>query len=593
MFDKLLTRTNARFFRQEPKLIRKQIQSILAELAGRNHYTQKGARTIRKEVVTPNGAAKVSLAVFLVEQEPPFLQNSAVVEQRGAFIYLVELGDHVAVFYRNLGDIQSLLPDCLIELPHSTTTKVFADGNTRYERLNLRSMSIAKSVIRARTIEADDLRGLMSNVTARRSVPRGVRYTSQSGTLTVRPSVSRIQQQSPRQSASALAAWATKVISDLPAASTRVIRFLQHFPQPITLADKPTDIVPSGLLLQFDELFEQVQDGELQLLVGASLSTAVSPPSLDPAMQLLRHLSAVADVDASGDVLWSGQPVGKLVAHKVKYGFRSKQLEHLIVEEVASGDLKTLAGWLGRTQNFIVTFSDPQYAYVGGTLFRDLGLVAGKDLVLQMLETDWPVGACATEKGLNAAGTAHDPTTSLFGVTETALSPRMPWLVCDDMGDEWADYIGVDDRPTSPMVRFVHCKSGAVGLSASEFHVVVSQALKNLGRLLPADDEVTRKAANWSGSLGTGVPRMVPTTVAPTTADIKAAFARVNSDPQTKREVILVVNFLKKSEIATAFNQVAAGTHVAPAAVQLLWLLSSFAHACLDAGAAPRVKCLP
>src|SRR5438477_554417 len=33
-------------------------------------------------------------------------------------------------------------------------------------------------------------------------------------------------------------------------------------------------------------------------------------------------------------------------------------------------------------------------------------------------------------------------------------------LVCDDLGDEWADYIAADTASSPPRLQFIHCKHG-------------------------------------------------------------------------------------------------------------------------------------
>jgi len=62
------------------------------------------------------------------------------------------------------------------------------------------------------------------------------------------------------------------------------------------------------------------------------------------------------------------------------------------------------------------------------------------------------------------------------------------WLACDDGAGEKADFIHVDDRPSSRALTLIHVKgahsdSRNRGISASAYEVVVAQAIKNLRHL--------------------------------------------------------------------------------------------------------------
>lgn len=97
------------------------------------------------------------------------------------------------------------------------------------------------------------------------------------------------------------------------------------------------------------------------------------------------------------------------------------------------------------------------------------------------------------EKGAFAARQAALDDESIFGVIVSHVADSRELLVCDDLGDEWADFIGVNDESQPKTLSFYHAKHGDLTLGASGLHVVVSQAIKNLGRMNASDEEIVAK----------------------------------------------------------------------------------------------------
>jgi hypothetical protein len=102
---------------------------------------------------------------------------------------------------------------------------------------------------------------------------------------------------------------------------------------------------------------------------------------------------------------------------------------------------------------------------------------------------------------------------STFGVVQAKLADGDEVLVCDDLGDEWADFIGLNNTSSPPRITFYHAKHGELSLGAGPFHVSVSQAIKNLQRMsLPAEamgKEISRwKKSYINGGVETSIPRI-------------------------------------------------------------------------------------
>ena len=238
----------------------------------------------------------------------------------------------------------------------------------------------------------------------------------------------------------------------------------------------------------------------------------------------------------------------------------------------------------GSDQPFRLTFSDATYGYAAGQLFRDHRLLGNRASLLEVLTPTLPATA-AIEKG--HAGGLFTPD-SLFGFVVNAASAADQFLVCEDIGTELADFIGV--APHEHQVNFYHCKGGQIDVGASGLHEVVSQATKNLGFMTASTAELERRAGRWNGQWNqTNLPRLQR---GATVAAFIAAFSRAVAAPQATRRVVLVTSSLSKSAVTQAFTALG-GPGGSPEAVHVLWLLSGFVDQCRNVGAVPQVVCRP
>jgi len=130
-----------------------------------------------------------------------------------------------------------------------------------------------------------------------------------------------------------------------------------------------------------------------------------------------------------------------------------------------------------------------------------VGKSAKKGLDLLRIFTEVPALAVTTsEKGGPGSATTKSgwEQTSVFGVIERSRNARrapadavelakamagFDIVICDDMNKETADFISADTK--SARVVLTHAKHAESKLSASAFHEVCSQAVKNLGILQP------------------------------------------------------------------------------------------------------------
>lgn len=166
----------------------------------------------------------------------------------------------------------------------------------------------------------------------------------------------------------------------------------------------------------------------------------------------------------------------------------------------------SLASIINSRQLFTITFNSPEYIYLSRKIFRDRGLRSHVNEIRSAIEVQNFVGV-NSEKGTFTLRSRSFQTNSIFHFVESRLRFNNSILVCDDLGDEWADFLEFRIEPST--CRLLHCKFGQPSSSASQLHEVISQALKNIGRVSITDKEILAKGTKWRDHYGeTQIPRI-------------------------------------------------------------------------------------
>lgn len=149
---------------------------------------------------------------------------------------------------------------------------------------------------------------------------------------------------------------------------------------------------------------------------------------------------------------------------------------------------------------FSIGFSDYSYIYMGKRLYMNAGIQKDFESILSILYPVNEITTVTSEKGdikkYDAASTDFQ-IDSMFNVVENNIFNDADFLLCDDLGNEWADHIAIKSNSMS----YIHskCNDGKVSLSASKFQEVIGQAIKNIGNMNPDDDTVQKKKEGMNG----------------------------------------------------------------------------------------------
>ena len=602
MIDDLTVAKSASFYSIARKLSDKAIGDLFTEL----RVAQPAAsNAIFRHVREAVGNARWSALSFLYDSTPAFLDSTTNVRERlCGYLLLVEYGRHVAIFGSRLSLPSKFKTTYLAQLPATRVESAIAKQDAIFHKMRMRNMSVSRFAMRSKTLEAADLANVVGPAGSRRYAPQAYSVIVDGVQSTATPSTGRISVRSDKVRYLDLVGFAKSVIDDLTSNNAAVSAFIRTFARPIALADALRDSRPLTLAFDTTALLEavtgedpslrvvRVGEGPVQLLeveLRALISTLDQPFELRGDGRLRQAF-----------IVQSNDKAASISLNKDRIALRSLDLaacDGIEIENTAyplgeDPDRRPLRYFLDDSDAFLVLFDDIRLAYIGGTLFRDETLVDGGAVFLQHLHVSGALDHVTSEKGqFSAAHTAFDDD-STFGAIVGQIGVNDAILVCDDLGDEWADFIGVKADNGLVQVSFYHGKHGALSLGASPFHVSVSQAVKNLGNMSFPAERMPAKLAGWSTMYAnnnhvTQIARVVRGDAQNLVNELGAT----RTAPEVLRRAIIVTSSLSKQAVAETLAAAQAGQTPPASFVQLYWLLQSFFSDCADAGVAGSIVC--
>lgn len=357
--------------------------------------------------------------------------------------------------------------------------------------------------------------------------------------------------------------------------------------------DPPGNPLPQNILVELDQYQDIFLDSHNEP-VQFDLDSACA--------DIAPRQGGPAGFDLAFDIGIDGRSVPVWIrwdAKKGRYWLSSRELTLLHDRDSPK---VTLLSRLNRRQPFrIIIDSRTVYAY-GRFYAIDLRLGAADGpgrLVLGLLTGVAGLGAITSEKGELAAEADTWPDGSLFGFIDGALAvgahnrpfgPTFEALVCDDLGQEVADFIGVDETVALRVVLIpAKWTKGEAGAGASKLYDVTGQALKNLSYLKADGQPLAGSATRFDGKWKLKDGRVPRRRIGPGSAAFRKMYQRVRSDPAASREVWLVLagGILSKKAVKSAFEAAAPPAH----ALQTFHLLLSTYAACQSLGIELKIFC--
>ena len=555
--------------------------------AGRNSEIKE--KVVRLTVDPVN----VSYVVFARTTQVQFLKDDDFKDINHGFLLMIESGDHLFCFYSKANLPIEELEKKYQRAEHRSLVSARLVGSINLQKIRTKAMINTFDGCHNRTFEGQNLQSrLGSRVNHRQiltstSVRKGKRRSS------IHFSLGKITDLGARRDLMELLDWVTSVAAVLETSSEQVDPFLLTYAQECEL---PASVEPIGIMFHTWELEDYFDPDEGRLLVDRGNG---KPLTNEQREKILSSLSQKIELikDAKKDrsyQMWRNlddeekkQLVGRLTIGESGVKIRLRGLK-AVKYESDDGKEMTLNALISKGGHYSVVFNDPTYYFTDGRAVRDADIVERAKALLNIMVTSESLdpNTCVLENGQTVDGEGY-PSDSIFCILDEAIrfdSERL--LVCDDGPREWADFIEFAFGSVPELVFYHAKKDSQLTTGAAAFHVVVAQALKNLGQVTRTPFEFIAKLDNcWISETRFGLKRIRSSG----TGRDKAAnrIRECLEQIDLNRKVSLVVNFLSKFDFAAGLEDGDFSEH----RVQQIWLLNEFVSACWDLGITPEIIC--
>ncbi len=548
--------------------------------------------------------AYCSLLVFSFNSEPQFFNfsqgefNKKLIEKKLAYLLIIEIGDYIVIFRKNVTGISSFIKEYLVPIESRKICAAMVDTYTKFQQLKLTNMNMDKSAIRNKMYEADDLENVMPMYGANRQIVNTIRFMSANDDLcSINISTSRIAKLGEKRNIDNLLLWLKTITESLDNDGLGdMTDFLSRFAMPTSWRSMKNALKPISLLIDVYQLQNYISfsdEYKFYITWKDSEGNEHNKECTNKAEKFIREY-AFHDLEPSGE----NQEIFYTEKLKKRFGIKRSNngiriwadgLLRSVYVHKDNEKAEKLIDIINHLGCFSVGFDDYKYIYSSKNLYKNNSILSDFDAILSILEPYPELRGVTSEKGDPTTNSVEFDAGCIFNVVENRIFNNAEFIVCDDMGEEWADHIIINGST----VAFCHSKyKEAASLSASNFQDVLGQAVKNIGHLIPSDNILENKRERWRHTVRGTQIRLCRR------GDVSGfinRFKELRVSPNFVKEVCLAINFISKAQLQNVFNKIKNNQELRPKAnvIQLAWLLNAFISICKDVDMHCRIFCMP
>lgn len=574
----------------------------LAELSAniQKEWNEKD-RDIRK-VEIPNDSTYVH--VYQIYFNSQLIFRHALVEYKIGFT-IIHKKENYVFFYDSERGFSDYLNTNAKRIPPTDLEYLFSGDGTRINQITLMNSDLGQHTVRRRILNAyslsDTAPGLVDHAHFF-STAHG--YTRHKAVFTRRYvgfSRSRVSDPSPsRIEYAAYIQWLDTIAKTLKQRATDTLPLFDRYAK---YTQPPKDPTPTNILLDLNTALDDFEFISAEENKDEGKSTQLILDEKCYPVELNKFNCSINSEEYEVEVNYESK--------NSKYWLKSEKLEKAFVKRnpLTSEKEENLISYLNRMQSFRIVPATNKIIYAHSHFYEPrlplLGRRSDKRFdLLKIFHPDEKLAEANSEKGKKCPDEQNWQKGCLFylidhinentGISETTFSPD--YLVCDDIGanPEIADFIAVSKK--EPRVVLIHAKAfeKAKLSSATAFHDVCSQAIKNLSWLHPFSTNDETNANKWDKEWKGGEIGVVHSRIRKGEIDGKKLWTELNNlirNPSSKKEVWLVMG---KGFSLGHFKELIEDTNkTTPEIIQIMFLLQSTWGAVSSVGATLRVFCSP
>jgi len=607
LLDHLIFNENALFFKKEKQIPKKRIkelfQSVSSNKIGRSFQKIKELRQIDNQTIY------FSLVLYKYEKKPPFLDeyHSKWKEESHAYLLIVEYDDYCIVVKRNANLTPYFKRIFLSSIDYEVLSKLFLSERTEYHALSLLNIDPSEYSTRTKSFRSNDLKRSMSPFGIHRYIMNRMSVSDGSDIVSLTFNTSRINKAGGKIYMDSLFKGFISTANKIKSFASQ-IAYVDSFALPMKFENHVNEIEPIGVLFLLGELQELIESGQvIQVNYVEEVEDDEDRVRVIPSRVFLRFLRRNNSLLPLGECLQNVNDIPRsypiennfdenatLTIYGKSISIRSTVLKNIKLR-FENGGIENLLSWFRRKRLFLTNFSSPELVYFSGKLFSDSRLLGAIENLKEVFIANDELENVSSEKGVFTPASTNFSDGSIFNFIEAELmNDDTEYLFCDDLGDEWADYIGLH----SDRICLYHAKyKTTTGLSASALQDVIGQAQKNLGNVVPDFQRLQNKINSWDAvyKMDKVVTQIHKMRIGNTVAEGIESYQKKLSSPSVHIEIYLVLNFISKSQLFENLEALRDGGQVQQKAqvIQMLWFISSYVNSCKEIGLKPFIICQP
>ena len=597
LIDEILTlNENAYIYRKTKQIDYKnhRISDLFTSISSKKLKGRYLLREVNRKFDFDGEEVKLSCCIFRYPLKPSILSEHVEgwEEIKIGYIFLVELKDYVVIAKKNVGAITKHLKELEL-LDYSLLSSLFVDDDTKFEKLQMSNLNASDSAMRNKTVESLDLKSNMSTNGVNSYSLNNIRLKNSDGAVTIALSSSRINKFGDRKVITAFIEWCISTVYTIDSFVPKQ-NFLNAFATPVDYETHRHLLEPISILFNFSNIYE---DFDRSLIAGFYYESKIDDEVITREIDLISELSKLErlssiSIDKNDRYSVRSPHVTDLIVsmNRSSITVKSQKLKKIFIR-FANGEDQNLLDYINGKQAYQINFEDAEVTYSKRKLFKDNRLLGSIESFLDVFKPVPELAKSNSEKGVFTADHKKFDSDSVFGIVEDEIICGYPYVVCDDLGKEWADHIALK----SDKVVFVHSKSKSSKFSASDFQDVVGQALKNIGVMLPLPYMLESKENVWSSFYKNDkvITQIKRIRTGQSVKDFSDFFSSVSKTINLEREIFLVVDFLSKKQLTDNLEKLKNSKNFARRneTIQMLWLLNQLIGTCIDQNVKVQIYC--
>lgn len=581
------------FFKKTKKLKKKTIRVILKSIIRKDEMIYQEMIRWKTNPFSTKNLISASIIIGKIKNPTKFscgtLEDDVI-----AYILLLERHDYIAVQLRNI-TTEELHPfsPYMEKLQYQDLSRV-VERNCLIKKMSSKIINPMRRGLSGKSYEGYNLEYEMPTFTNNRSIPRGIKSEHMGDTTTISTPTSRITRYSRSSSIDKVSDWVDAIFEKLSNAPLNP--FISTFVQPADFQKSMESLKLKIVQFDTEAIKEYFQTKNLNIYVSYK-----SKKKTYKATATINTLLARTFLNNSIQKVEKNQEItsGEIITTKTKLQIKINKNSNI---KITTPDGKAISlNSIINNQNFYsVYFNKINSVFYAGGLYSiqdsNLDINSIKSIlrpIPALKSADREKVKLNNQDKNNYSNLIEFPSASVFYIIEKALGEKYNYILCDDLGDEWADHILISK--VDKKLTFIHSKHGAITGGASPLHEVVAQAMKNLGRMYSPPNQYAQKVSlmlakkSYAGT-NIDIIRKKPRKISK--KNMPQDIENILSHPNIEREMAISCSFISEAKIIADLNSIANGAQP-PHVNQLFWLLSSFIAASKELNVTPAIYCQP